>query len=465
MSIATRIADYLAQHQVNYETLKHESAASLIQAAKSLKLSEQTVLRALVLKAGEQLACAVLPLTYMVDFKALEQATGKQYEPVAVLSVADIFQDCEAGVVPALARLYGIETFYDRQLLNMQSIVFEAGASDALLRINTEDFLALIDGDQLMSFARPQDELRYQNSQQALVLSQFTPDHELHQRLNELYTLPPVPVLLQELQTYTQSNSSDKSALLAMLTNQHELAVQLQGLAVTAFLSPDHVAGKVLSTSEAIDSLGIELSVALLKGLLVWQTIPLPMDGPLGKAALLTHACLSAQLSYSLMTCSGGIRDVEPALACQTALLHNAGYLLLSHLFKPEYFLFNRMVQANPDIPVVEIEKQMLAYGQASEIIKKGHAESGLWLMQHWNFEEVLQTVCHQHHNTDYSGPHQEYVHLLILVNYLLGIHGLGEKCSSDFPEKSIKILKLDDQCVNDVKKSILKKGFNEIEL
>jgi len=465
MSIARRIADFLAEQHVNYEMLRHEPASSLVQAIKSLNISEETVLRALILKAGDQLVCAVLPLNYMIDFKALEQSTGRRYEPVAALSVGELFQDCDPGIVPPLAMLYDIESFYDEQIANSDTIVFEAGASDALLRMSTGDFLKLIDSSKLMSFSRPQQELSFRNNVQSNALDQFIPDHEFHQRLNDLYALPPVPALLQKLQAYTQSNKKDKSVLLNILADENELAAQLQRLAIAPAFSPDAPVRQQLSGSEAIERLGVDLSAALLQGLLVWHTLSLPVDGPLGKASQLSHACMAAQLSYHLISSCGGIRDVDSVVACQTAMLHNAGYLLLSHLFKPEYFLFNRMVLANPDIPVVEIEKQMLAYGQASDMLKKGHTESGSWLLQSWHFDEVITTVCHHHHNADYHGPNQEYVHLLILVNYLLGLSGIGERCVTDLPEKSMLLLGVDAVCVENAKESILKKGLSDIFL
>jgi len=462
--IATRISSFLKQQRINFEVLEHETTSSLLQAARYLNVEENFVIRTLVLKADNELICVVLPLNHLIDFNVLKQVTGKDFEPVAVSSVSPLFLDCEAGTVPPFGMLYEIDTYFDHQILNEDALVFEAGSRNALIKVDSKDFYSLTDSDKWLTLSTPRQLLECHEQQWVPGLEQLTPEHTSHASPGELYLLPAKPELLQKLQAMSLSEKTDKVLLQTLLLQEPIIIEQLQHLSALSFLSCENAPKQGLDLNDVIDRLGVEFCWAMFQGFLVWNSMSLPMDGPLGKTTLMKQACLSAQITHSLVLSCGGIHHVEPVMASQTALLHNVGYLVLSHLFKPEYFLFNRMVQANPAIAIVDIEKQLLAYGQAREIInEKGHADSGMRLLQSWDFDDVFMTVCQQHHNPDYRGNNQEYVHLNMLVNDLLNENGLGEKGNGDAIENNLSVLNIERNFLNNYKESLLKRGLSDV--
>jgi HD-like signal output (HDOD) protein/prolyl-tRNA editing enzyme YbaK/EbsC (Cys-tRNA(Pro) deacylase) len=454
--VASRIEQYLDQRQIDYQVLAHKPASSLLQAAESLAIPTETIIRAVVLKADEQLVIAVLPLGRILDFNALTQATGKEFEPVSVASVAQIFQDCEAGMVPPLGSLYQLDTYCDSNVQQMQQVVFEAGSRRAFIKINGKDFAAMIDSNCYLALSRAQHELEHlQLEGQLSSLEDFIPAHDIKDNIAQLYSLPAAPLLLDQLQEIASTGSADKTRLVRLLKDEQLLCEQLTTLSMSTFF-PDDTANPVHSVDDAIDSLGIELCVKLAQGLLVWDRLELPPDGPLGKTSLVQQACLAAQVAHRLVRACGGIADVDANTAAQMAMLHNVGYLVLSHLFAPEYFLFNRMVQANADIPVPVIEKQLLAYGQAHTLMQLGHAEVGAWLLKYWSFPVASSVICEQHHNDEYVGPNQQYVHLLILVNHLLKDSGLGDSGNAQLPKNSLSLLGMNDKSLDNFRNNIL---------
>ena len=58
--VASRIEQYLDQRQIDYQVLAHKPASSLLQAAESLAIPTETIVRAVVLKADEQLSLGFL---------------------------------------------------------------------------------------------------------------------------------------------------------------------------------------------------------------------------------------------------------------------------------------------------------------------------------------------------------------------------------------------------------------------
>jgi HD-like signal output (HDOD) protein/prolyl-tRNA editing enzyme YbaK/EbsC (Cys-tRNA(Pro) deacylase) len=454
--VASRIEQYLDQRQIDYQVLAHKPTSSLQQAAESLAIPTETIIRAVVLKSDEQLVIAVMPLGRILDFNALTQATGRDFEPVSVASVAHIFQDCEAGMVPPLGSLYQLDTYCDSNVQHMQQVVFEAGSRRAFIKLNGKDFTPMIDRSCYLALSRAQHELEHlQLDGQLSSLEDFVPTHDVKDNLGQLYALPAKPLLLGQLQEMVSTGSADKTRLVELLQAEQLLCEQLTTLSLSTFF-PGDTAKPVHTLDDAIDRLGIELCVKLAQGLLVWDRLELPPDGPLGKDSLVQQARLAAQVAHRLVHACGGIADVDASTAAYLALLHNVGYLVLSHLFAPEYFLFNRMVQANADMPVAVIEKQLLAYGQAHTLMQQGHAEVGAWLLQNWGFSEASSVICEQHHNDEYVGPYQQYVHLLILVNHLLKDSGLGDSGNTQIPENSLSLLGINDRSVDNFRNNIL---------
>jgi HD-like signal output (HDOD) protein len=123
-----------------------------------------------------------------------------------------------------------------------------------------------------------------------------------------------------------------------------------------------------------------------------------------------------------------------PGLAFLCGLLHNFGVLLIGHLFFKETAILAQVRKANPTRSVVELERNVLT---------ADHTEIGTLLMRQWNLPQAIQVVTAEHHNPNYRGVYNTYVHLVLITDRALKAYGIGEAESEDIPDMSIHTLGL----------------------
>ena len=91
------------------------------------------------------LALAVVPASYRVDFDHLRDATGaKSVDLAAESEFRDRFPGCELGAMPPFGNLYGMKTFVAASLADDEGIAFNAGTHTELIRMSFGDFERLV---------------------------------------------------------------------------------------------------------------------------------------------------------------------------------------------------------------------------------------------------------------------------------------------------------------------------------
>jgi Ala-tRNA(Pro) deacylase len=135
-----RVADFLAEHQVSFETLLHAPAFTAQNRAKYLHLSGRQVAKSVLLKGQNGFFLAVLPATRHVDTDALAKALGGPVRLAADDEIADTFRDCEWGVVPPFGALYGLPVVLDEKLSPDAWMVFEGNSHVEAVRMRCRDF-------------------------------------------------------------------------------------------------------------------------------------------------------------------------------------------------------------------------------------------------------------------------------------------------------------------------------------
>ena len=83
---------------------------------------------------------AVLPATHRVDTEALAQDLEGPVRLATAREVAEVFRDCEWGVVPPFGSLYGLPTLLDEGLNPGEWMVFEGHSHMHALRLLCRDF-------------------------------------------------------------------------------------------------------------------------------------------------------------------------------------------------------------------------------------------------------------------------------------------------------------------------------------
>src|SRR5277367_3253860 len=100
-----RIAEYLSEQQIPFESLPHPPAFSAQKLAKYLHVKGSEVAKAVLLHGPRGYFLAVLPATHQVDLDVL---TTSEAGPVRVASadeIVSVFRDCEWGTVSPFGNL------------------------------------------------------------------------------------------------------------------------------------------------------------------------------------------------------------------------------------------------------------------------------------------------------------------------------------------------------------------------
>jgi Ala-tRNA(Pro) deacylase len=149
-----RVPDYLADHQVRFEMLLHAPAFTASQRAKVLHVPGRQVAKGVLLSTPRGYLLAVLPATHQIARALLERELGVPVRLAGDREMAQVFPDCEWGVVPPFGTPYGLSTLLDDSLRPDEMIVLEGNTHVEAVRVRCGDFERL-ERPRRLRFARP----------------------------------------------------------------------------------------------------------------------------------------------------------------------------------------------------------------------------------------------------------------------------------------------------------------------
>lgn len=449
MHLSERVRIYLEHLRTPYAVVPHPRTGTLGEAAEASHVDPESLVRAVLLQDEQGLLLAVLPATHLIDFQILRERLGRNLRPAVPELVAATFPDCETGCVPPLGEPYGLAAVIDDGLANAGHIHFEAGCHDSLIRMQGYDFRAIHAESLHAPIARPVSVLESRDIRDFMLpgelgrqhpLTALRPHEDIRRTVERTDRLPSMPEMANRLLRLRNDPHAGIQELTDVIQYDPSLTAQIIRYARSAFFG---FRGNVDTLPQAITRvLGFETVLNMSLGLAASRTFHNPADGPLGLQSFWRHAAYSAALAQALAKVIGPRLPLKPGLAYLAGLLHNFGFLLAGHLFRAEFFLLNRVVAANPQVPVPLIERRVLGVD---------HAETGAWLMSAWNMPEAVVVACREHHNEVYAGEHAEYAHLILCVDHLLRAHNLGDGAETEPPAAILTALGLDAQSAREI--------------
>lgn len=135
-----RVPHFLAEQRVAFETIVHPPAFTAQKRAKVLHVPGRLVAKSVLICGPDGFALAVLPATCQVDLEALSKALDGPVRLASAREVAQMFRDCECGVVAPFGALYGLPTLLDADIDPDSMIVFEAHTHAEAIRLRCRDF-------------------------------------------------------------------------------------------------------------------------------------------------------------------------------------------------------------------------------------------------------------------------------------------------------------------------------------
>jgi Ala-tRNA(Pro) deacylase len=142
---AKKVAKFLDDHKVKYVKVKHSPAYTAQEIAASAHIPGKELAKTVMIKIDGQMAMAVLPASYRVDFKGLKKLAGaKKVELASEQEFRDLFPESEVGAMPPFGNLYEMDVYVAKALSEDEEIAFNAGSHTELIRLHYSDFQKLV---------------------------------------------------------------------------------------------------------------------------------------------------------------------------------------------------------------------------------------------------------------------------------------------------------------------------------
>jgi Ala-tRNA(Pro) deacylase len=136
----------LADHGAVYDLVPHPKSFSSLQSANAAHVPEDHIAKGVLLKDRNGYVLAVIPGSEWVDLRRLQAELGRNLNLAPETEVDRLFNDCDPGAVPPLGEAYGLQMVLDESLTSLSSIYFEGGDHEHLVRLDGDQFNALMLG-------------------------------------------------------------------------------------------------------------------------------------------------------------------------------------------------------------------------------------------------------------------------------------------------------------------------------
>lgn len=137
-----KIVEFLKAKKAKFELIEHEPVFTSEQAAKIRGAGLSQGVKAIVLKSGSaKFVLACVPGDKKIDFKKLAQICGEK--KFALASPHEVLEQtgCEIGSVSPLGAVYPLETFFDKRILENETVEFNAGLHTRSVRMSSKELV------------------------------------------------------------------------------------------------------------------------------------------------------------------------------------------------------------------------------------------------------------------------------------------------------------------------------------
>ena len=155
MSIAAQLSDYLARQGASYEVRMHEHSRTSAETARCANLPASQLAKSVILEDETGCVMAVLPADRIIMLGEFARLLGRNKLRLAQEErVAQLFEGCEPGAIPAIGMAWGIPTIVDDELESSEFVYVEGGDHERVLSMTHEQFHALMQAQPHGSFSR-----------------------------------------------------------------------------------------------------------------------------------------------------------------------------------------------------------------------------------------------------------------------------------------------------------------------
>ena len=140
-----KLKNFLDENNIQYVTITHSQAFTAQQIAASAHIPGKDIAKTVIVKIDGKMAMAVLPGSYRIDMKTLQEVTGSHNVVLATEEeFKTMFPECETGAMPPFGNLFDMEVFVASSLAEDEDIAFNAGTHTELIKLSFADYKRLV---------------------------------------------------------------------------------------------------------------------------------------------------------------------------------------------------------------------------------------------------------------------------------------------------------------------------------
>jgi Ala-tRNA(Pro) deacylase len=141
-----KLEDYLEKNHVKYHTIPHAQAFTAQETAAAAHVPGKELAKPVMVKVDDIMTMVVLTATDQLSLERLRKATGARTVALATeAEFRDLFPECEPGAMPPFGNLWDLPVFVDQRLREDETIAFEAGTHNEMIRMSYSDFERLVE--------------------------------------------------------------------------------------------------------------------------------------------------------------------------------------------------------------------------------------------------------------------------------------------------------------------------------
>lgn len=423
---AVFIREFLCDQGVLCESIFHEPVLTLEKLAQQLFIPLDQIARSYLLQDSEGFAIVILPLGCGIDFKALQEQTGRQFEMAWPEDYAAVFPRMVSAFLPPLSELYAMPAYIDEGLTRYPELFIPDGSGQGLMKFQQDDFMRLQRTPVTLSIAVHQPGLPGGVGIQSKA-------RQMREQISKLENLPPMPEVASKLLKLSCQPDTMPADVARVIEEDPAIVSQVMHYANSPWYG---FRGKINNIEKAIFSvLGLDMVTNIALGMSTGNVFKLPENEYIDAEQLWKHSVHCAALSEALSRNLPRKHAVKPGTAYLAGLLHNIGFMILGHCFPAEFTLLARERARQPTRSTRDIEMDL--FGMT-------HAEMGAELMRKWHLPDVIIQVMAHHHDVNYRGTSANEVLLVLLANRLLANKGIGDEIDTEIPADILATLGLE---------------------
>jgi HD-like signal output (HDOD) protein/prolyl-tRNA editing enzyme YbaK/EbsC (Cys-tRNA(Pro) deacylase) len=401
-----------------------------------------------LLSDSKGLVQVFVPSTSIANLDMIRSVSGRHLQPLSIAELSALKKRFNLETLPAFDDLIQADTIIDHRLFETDKIFVHSGNENHLVALKNANAMKRKDETIVASVATkiPFREVDYElslfdhdRSEINNAVTKFTA-LRIRQRLEETLEVPPLPDTAQAIIRLRVDPNANIEKLSRIVEHDPSLAAQVVSWASSSYYSAP---GSIKSVQDAIVRvLGYDLVMNLALGLSLGKTLNLPNNPDEGTINFWNEAVYVAACVGALV---GTIpREFRPGfgLSYLSGLLHNFGYLILAHAFKPLFETTSAMVALNRHLEHQHTEKHVIG-------ITRDQIASNL--MHSWNMPNEVTIGIRYQSDPHYMGANSDQAHLIYLAYQLLQKHGLFPRLSQRFDKTVYQHLNLKEEAADEV--------------